>query len=956
MAGTDQQGERAHDQHEQGEVDEDREHGEDGHPQGHDGEDELVELEPAHLGEDDQRARDHGQHGQDADRAEAQGVQQPGEEPVAAAGGPLEPGLPGGAEVHERGAALQAAGGDGAGDVGAGVDLRAGLDHRARAQERAGADPGVLAHGHAAEVEDIALEPVAGEVHLVLDRRAVADAGHAADGGHRVEVGVAAHPVAEQPEEQHHHGGAHEGLELVEDQHPLGHPDPQVGPGAAGVRAGAQPEGQQPDEQRGEHQPAGQGEEHEPAENQGQQRRVRDPARAQHVEEQPHDDRGAQDVAQPRDGVEGREEGDLHEAVPAGDVRHPALARGVLGDDVDGRQRGQVLVHPGERGVPVDLGDRGVRVGAADLGDELGHRHGRAAEDEEVAVLVDGQGAELVRPQGGEPLELGVDLRGLRGGAGRGQRPGQGLAVHLAGGLQGQLVHQGQRGHHLARQPVGEQAAGVGEVHRARGLGHEVAHEDLVAGRGGVHGGGAGLHAGQPRHLLVDLAHLHAPAGDLDLVVGAAHEDDALGVGAHEVPGAVGPLPAQGVHGRELLGVLGGVQVAAQAHAADDQLALLAPPDGVAGGVDDRQLPPGQRQADAHRRLAGEHGAGRDDRGLGGAVGVPDLAAGVHQAGGELVGARLPAEDEQADAAQRLGRPHRRERRHRGDGGDVPLDQPRAEVGARAHHGAGGGDQGGAGAPGQPHLLARGVEGHGEPRHHAVARAQGAPGQVELGLGVHEGGGREVADRHALGLAGGAGGEDDPGVVARAGLLAVGARADAGAGPEGQVRAVDGAHRGLLPDRVRPLVRVVEVDRDVGGAGEDRAEDGHVEVHGPGGDADAHAVPAADVEVPQALGLGLDALEELGVAEHGGPVVEGHRVRVARDGVHDDVHERARGRRGRDGEDGAARDLRHGLRVQGAVEDLAVLHRVLLRVAVLEQVPTASLAGRAAARGWAHCH
>ena len=96
--------------------------------------------------------------------------------------------------------------------------------------------------------------------------------------------------------------------------------------------------------------------------------------------------------------------------------------------------------------------------------------------------------------------------------------------------------------------------------------------------------------------------------------------------------------------------------------------------DAVALGVDDGEVPAVERQADAHRWLAGEPGAARDDGGLGGAVGVPDLAVGGGEAGADLRRAGLTAEDEQAHVVEGPGRPERDEGGHGGDDRDAVGD------------------------------------------------------------------------------------------------------------------------------------------------------------------------------------------------------------------------------------------------------------------------------------------
>ena len=91
--------------------------------------------------------------------------------------------------------------------------------------------------------------------------------------------------------------------------------------------------------------------------------------------------------------------------------------------------------------------------------------------------------------------------------------------------------------------------------------------------------------------------------------------------------------------------------------------------------------------------------------------------------------------------------------------------------------------------------------------------------EEDPGLGVDEGGGRAVPDRDAFGRAGGPGGEDDPGVVVgdrlpggREGPGTAGVRDDRPAGAQ------DAGNAGLAEHQLGPLVGVVGVHRDVGGA------------------------------------------------------------------------------------------------------------------------------------------
>ncbi len=293
----------------------------------------------------------------------------------------------------------------------------------------------------------------------------------------------------------------------------------------------------------------------------------------------------------------------------------------------------------------------------------------------------------------------------------------------------------------------------------------QIADEDPVARVGRPDRGGRRRHAGQRQQRGVDLAQLDPAAADLDLVVRATDEGQAVLIGAHQVTAAVRPRPAQGGHRREPLPVERRVEVVGQPDAADHQLADLAGRHPEAVLVHHREVPPVERPADAHR-LPGMHPrTARDHRGLGRAVGVPHLALPDGQPVDQLGWARLAAEDEQPHGIEGGRRPQRREGRHGGDDGDPPVHQPRREVHAAADQGPRRRDEAGAVAPGQPHLLARGVERDGESGQHAVARPERSLAQEEPGLGVDERRGRTLAHRNAFRRTRRSRGEDDPRIV-----------------------------------------------------------------------------------------------------------------------------------------------------------------------------------------------
>jgi hypothetical protein len=207
-------------------------------------------------------------------------------------------------------------------------------------------------------------------------------------------------------------------------------------------------------------------------------------------------------------------------------------------------------------------------------------------------------------------------------------------------------------------------------------------------------------------------------------------------------------------------------------------------------------------------------------------------------------------------------------------------------------------------APGEPHLLAGGVEGDGQAGHHPVAGAERLLLLEQRGLGVDKGGGAAVGDRDALGLAGGARGEDDPGVVAGAGPA--GAAAAAGLALDGDpaVGADDGADPGLAEHQGRPLVRVLEVDGHVGGPGGEDGEDCDVEVGGPGRHPDADPVAGADTGGGERGPHRADLGGQGAVAQHGPAVVQRGLVGVLAGGLVQDVNERAGGRGPASGEQG----------------------------------------------------
>ena len=430
-------------------------------------------------------------------------------------------------------------------------------------------------------------------------------------------------------------------------------------------------------------------------------------------------------------------------------------------------------------------------------------------------------------------------------------------------------------------------------------LQRDVPHQHGFTAGGLLHGHGGVVDVIQRGDICVDLTQLNAAPANLYLVIHAAYKVQAVFFQAHVVAGAVGALPAHGFERRVLLRILLWVQVAGQTHATDDQFAGLAQANGLALLIDDHQIPPIQRQTDRNRAPRNHPLRAGDDRGLRRAVGIPHLAVLGGQAVHQLLGAGLAADDEQADIIQRLRRPQARQGRDRGDDGDIAANQPWTKVHTGAHQGTRSRDQAAAVAPGQPHFFAGCVEGNGKPSQHAVFRAKRAVGMIdeeEAGLRVHEGGRGAVAYGHALRLARGTGGKDDPrGIFWPRGLDAL-CRVARGFAQEAEaVIAKQAINIGLTKDHLRALIRIVRVHRHVGRTGGQGGQDGEVKIPLAGGHPDADAIAPAHAIDVQLCGPQLDLVDEFGVGDDLAIVKRGgFRMDLSRGG--NNVPQRARAR------------------------------------------------------------
>ena len=189
--------------------------------------------------------------------------------------------------------------------------------------------------------------------------------------------------------------------------------------------------------------------------------------------------------------------------------------------------------------------------------------------------------------------------------------------------------------------------------------------------------------------------------------------------------------------------------------------------------------------------------------------------------------------------------------------------------------------------PGEPHLLAGRVERHRQPRQDPVIDADRVVLQKDPRLGIDEGRGRAMGDRDPLGHSRRAGGEDDPGVVARGDARHT-RRSDSvsrggGGGGDGAPGAHDGSDGCLREDEVGALLRVVGIDRHVGRPGPQHGEDRDVEVVGARRGPNADAVTGPHPGRREGGRHLLDPLAEGAVSQDRPGVVEGCGSRVCGD-------------------------------------------------------------------------
>ena len=489
-----------------------------------------------------------------------------------------------------------------------------------------------------------------------------------------------------------------------------------------------------------------------------------DPQRGvgQHLEpgEQPQNRRGREQVEHPADAGEDEQRHAQHRLHP---LHAPWRRLGAM------EALGRVLVQRSAEGLGhcaqprhvVDVGDGELGHPRADARDELRGGERTATEVEEVDGAVGDRHAEHRLPLRREPRfarrKVGCRDLDVR------QRPRQRGAVDLARRADGQLVDDGQQRNHRRGKTCGEVGARGDAVEVGRC--GEVADQHRHAALGRADGGGRPGDSGQILQRRLDFAELDAASADLHLIVRATLEDQAFRFEAHEIPRAVGALPAERRHRRILLGILRRIKITCQADAADDELTHATLRHGLPLPVHDRECPAVQRQADTDGAIAAERRSASHDGRLGRAVRVPHFATLGRETCGKLGRAGLTAEDEQAHVLDGIRRPHRGQRRHRRHNRDALAQQPRREVFARAHERARRGHETCAVPPRQPHLFTRGIERDRQAREHAVVRPQGRLLEEDARFRVDECCRRAVRHRDALGHARRARGEDDPRVI-----------------------------------------------------------------------------------------------------------------------------------------------------------------------------------------------
>ena len=171
-------------------------------------------------------------------------------------------------------------------------------------------------------------------------------------------------------------------------------------------------------------------------------------------------------------------------------------------------------------------------------------------------------------------------------------------------------------------------------------------------------------------------------------------------------------------------------------------------------------------------------------------------------------------------------------------------------------------------APGQPHLLAGGVEGHRQAGQNPVPGPQRITAQEQPRLGIDERRCIAVGHGHTLGGAGRAGSENDPRVVLW--HRAAGASTGRPHLPPDQFTTVtdDDADARCGPHQLGPVVRVIHVDGHVGRPDRQHGEDGQVELCSTRRDADTDPVAPAHTRRGEPITDSPHLLKQAQVVQH----------------------------------------------------------------------------------------
>ncbi len=340
----------------------------------------------------------------------------------------------------------------------------------------------------------------------------------------------------------------------------------------------------------------------------------------------------------------------------------------------------------------------------------------------------------------------------------------QRLAVDLAGGQPGNIGHQLEAGRdHVGGQVRAQRGAQGVRVQPRLALGLEESHQ-LLDSRQIAQDYRRGAHAGQAIQGSLDFPELDAESTHLHLIVAAAQAMDLpMLINAGQVSAAIHAgvvIPRRPRIGQELLGSqFGPAQItASHTGTGDAQLSDLPLRQHRAVFAAHQHAVVGQRRAYGHRLAGQQFGQARGHRRFCGTVGVEQAPAGRGPARHQEIRTDFAAQVHDAQPGH-IMRKQRKQGWHRVQHGDSFAHQGvRQAFRIRGQH-LGRDPQRRADQIADPDLFERHVEGHRKALVDLVFLAHAQ----HFVLAAQEMANAGVADGHALGLAGGAGGIDDIG-------------------------------------------------------------------------------------------------------------------------------------------------------------------------------------------------